>query len=257
MIIAAVPSRRVRLAMVGAAVLGFSACASTPPEKDPVQIRMNDIDTRLAQIERTMTNQSLLQLANEIEALRADVRGMHDELDKTGNDVELSRKRQRDLYADLDQRLKAVEGHSSAPTVATARSAAPAAIDGNDRSNYQAAFALLKDSQYDAAIAAFSRFLVDFPDSALADNAQYWLGEAYYVNRDFPASLSAFQRVIDRYPQSSKVPDALLKAGYCEYEMKHWDRARAALAEVAAKYPSAPSGRLAQQRLEKLQAENH
>ena len=157
MIIAAVPSRRVRLAMVGAAVLGFSACASTPPEKDPVQIRMNDIDTRLAQIERTMTNQSLLQLANEIEALRADVRGMHDELDKTGNDVELSRKRQRDLYADLDQRLKAVEGHSSAPTVATARSAAPAAIDGNDRSNYQAAFALLKDSQYDRTDESASR----------------------------------------------------------------------------------------------------
>src|ERR1700690_3233848 len=97
------------LGLVAAAVVGLGGCAATPPAQDPVQIRLNDLDTRLARIERLMTNQSLLQLANEIEALRADVRGMHDEGDKLGNDLEASRKRQRDLYADLDQRLKALE----------------------------------------------------------------------------------------------------------------------------------------------------
>jgi tol-pal system protein YbgF len=264
--------RRATVGLIATAAVALGGCASTPPEQDPVQIRLNDLDTRLARIERLMTNQSLLQLANEIEALRADVRGVHNDVDKMANDLELARKRQRDLYADLDQRLKALESRSSlqagpAPAASVAPSMPamqpahlPAVLptgDGTDRGNYQAAFVLLKDSHYDQAIAAFGKFLVDFPDSALADNAQYWLGEAYYVNKDFPAALAAFQRVVDKFPQSRKVPDALLKVGYCQYELRQWTQAREVLTEVTAKYADTPAGRLAQQRLEKLEAESH
>ena len=106
--------------------------------------------------------------------------------------------------------------------------------DGTDTANYQAAFALLKDSQYDRAIAAFQNFLTAFPDSPLADNAQYWLGEAYYVNKSFPDALAAFQRVADKYPQSRKLPDALLKVGYCDYELKQWQAAKDVLSQVVA-----------------------
>jgi tol-pal system protein YbgF len=255
-----------------AAVIWIAGCAATPPEQDPVQVKLNDLDTRLARIEHLMSNQSLLQLANEIEALRADVRGMHDVVDRLGNDFETARKRQRDLYTDLDQRLKALETHSAAPvapaaqaapaapaatTAATAARAAAAMADGTDRGNYQAAFLLLKDSQYDQAIAAFIKFLADFPDSPLADNAQYWLGEAYYVNKDYPTALAAFQRVVDKYPQSRKLPDALLKVGYCQYELKQWDQARTVLGSVTSRYADTPAGRLAQQRLEKMRTENH
>jgi tol-pal system protein YbgF len=264
--------RCVALGLAATALIGLAGCASTPPEQDPVQIKLNDLETRLARIEHLMSNQSLLQLANESETLRADVRGMHDDVDKLGNELETSRKRQRDLYADLDQRLKALESHAQAqvapaapvaprvpaatPTPSPARAAA-VTPDGTDRGNYQAAFALLKDSQYDQAIAAFTNFLSDFPDSPLADNAQYWLGEAYYVNRNFPTALEAFQRVANKYPQSRKVPDALLKVGYCQYELKQWDQARTVLGEVTSRYADTTAGRLAQQRLEKMGTENH
>jgi tol-pal system protein YbgF len=261
--------RRAGFGLVAAAIVAIAGCASTPPEQDPVQVKLNDLDTRLARIEHLMTNQSLLQLANEIEALRADVRAMHDAADRLGNDVETTRKRQHDLYADLDQRLKALETHAPAPAApvtpsgpastpaASAARASAAMADGTDRGNYQAAFLLLKDSQYDQAIAAFTKFLADFPDSSLADNAQYWLGEAYYVNKDYPTALSAFQRVVDKYPQSRKVPDALLKVGYCHYELKQWDQARTVLGTVTSRYADTPAGRLAQQRLEKMGTENH
>ena len=98
---------------------------------------------------------------------------------------------------------------------------------------------------------------MSFPDSPLADNAQYWLGEAYYVNKSFPDALSAFQRVADKYPQSRKLPDALLKVGYCDYELKQWRAARDVLSQVASTYPDTPAGHLAQQRLEKMAAEKH
>lgn len=254
----------------------LSGCASTPPDEDPVQIKLKDLDTRLERIERVMANQSLLELSNQLEALRADVRAMHNDVDQLNNAQDAARKQQRDLYADLEQRLKKIESRSSAasgPPAAAAGTAAAAstgaatpavantADDPNagaeDKSSYQAAFNLLKDGQYDRAIVAFQKFLAAYPDSSLADNAQYWLGEAYYVNKAYPEAQAAFQRVIDKYPQSRKVPDALLKIGYCRYETKQWDGAKEVLTQVTKNYSDSPAGRLAQQRLDKMAMEKH
>ena len=255
-------------------VLALPGCASTPPDQDPVQIKLNDLDTRVTRIERVVANQSLLELANQVEALRNDVRALHNDVDELSHNLELSRKQQRDLYADLDHRLKALEARSGPAGAAAAASAAPAAAtaptataadgqpglpvpDGTDTANYQAAFTLLKDSQYDRAIGAFQNFLTAFPESPLAENAQYWLGEAYYVNKSFTDALAAFQRVADKYPQSRKLPDALLKVGYCDYELKQWDAAKQVLSQVAGNFPDTPAGHLAQQRLDKMAAEKH
>jgi tol-pal system protein YbgF len=267
--------------------LAVAGCATTPPDQDPVQIKLNDLDARLQRIERVLANQSLLDLANELEVARSDVRSLHNDVDLLSNDLASARKQNRDLYADLDRRVKALELRSSAPVVtappgssvgsgsgsgsgggggsgggtlaggaAVAPGDAPAG-DAGDRANYQVAFDLLKDSRYDEAIAAFQQFLRSFPDSSLADNAQYWLGEAYYVQRNFTAALVAFQGVVDKYPQSRKLGDALLKIGYCDYELKQWDLAKQVLSEVVAKYADTPAGNLAKQRLDKLAAEGH
>ena len=254
-----------------------------------MQIKLNDLDTRLTRIERVMSNNSLLEISNQMGALQADLRSMHNDIDVLNHGLDTSRKQQHDLYADLDQRLKALESRAgaaggSAPAAAggamppgppgstvlgAAATAGPAAADAGaggpapnaagaaDTVSYQAAFALLKNSQYDQAIRAFQSFLGTYPSSPLADNAQYWLGEAYYVNRAFPEALAAFQKVIDKYPQSRKIPDALLKVGYCDYELKQFQAAKDSLTQVQAKYADTPAGHLAQQRLEKIAAENH
>jgi tol-pal system protein YbgF len=261
---------------VGALCLtwSLSGCASTPPEEDPVQIKLKDLDTRLVRIERVMANQSLLEVANQLEALRSDVRAMHNDVDQLSNSMEAGRKQQRDMYADLDQRLKNLESRGSAASAgaapaagaaAAAAAGAPAAAaagagsadSGEDKAAYQAAFNLLKDGQYDRAIVAFQKFLVAYPDSSLADNAQYWLGEAYYVNKSYPEAEAAFQRVVDKYPQSRKLGDALLKIGFCRYELKQWQSAREVLGQVVARFTDTPAARLAQQRLDKMSAEKH
>jgi len=250
--------------------LAMAGCAGTPPEEDPVQIKLKDLDTRLARIERVMSNQSLLDLANQGEATRSDLRSVHNDVDLLTNSLEASRKQQRDLYADLDRRMKNLEsrGAGAAGAAAAAGSGdAGSAVSGaggdspasgsDDKAAYQAAFALLKDSQYDRAVAAFQKFLVSFPDSDLADNAQYWLGEAYYVNKSFPEAEIAFHRLVEKYPQSRKRPDALLKIGFCQYELKHWDLAKESLSQVATQFSDTPAGHLAQQRLDKMAAEQH
>jgi tol-pal system protein YbgF len=273
---------RASFGLTGACLVALAAagCATTPPDQDPVQIKLNDLDTRLARIERVVANQSLLELANQSEALRTDLRAMHNDVDQLTNSLEANRKQQRDLYADLDRRMKALElrggagvGAGAAAGAAAGVAAGAAAGDSgagiagaagdsavggpDDKAAYQAAFGLLKDGQYDRAIAAFGKFLVMYPDSQLADNAQYWLGEAYYVNKSFPEAQTAFQRVVDKYPQSRKRPDALLKIGYCQYELKDWAAAKDTLAKVATQFSDTPAGHLAQQRLDKMAAEQH
>jgi tol-pal system protein YbgF len=255
------------------AALAMVGCASTPPEQDPVQIKLNDVDTRLARIERVLANQSLLDLANQNEALRADLRSMHNDIDQLTNSLEAGRKQQRDLYADLDRRMKALEtrgaaaGAGSGAVAGAASGAGDAGAGGSgadsaagaadDKAAYQSAFDLLKNSQYDRAITAFQKFLAAYPTSQLADNAQYWLGEAYYVNKSFPEAQAAFQRVVDKYPQSRKRPDALLKIGYCQYELKQWDQAKGTLTQVTSQFADTPAGHLAQQRLDKMATEQH
>ena len=246
--------------------LAMAGCASTPPEQDPVQIKLNDLDTRLARIERVVTNQSLLDLANQSDSLRNDLRAVRNDVDVLSNNLEASRKQQRDLYADLDRRMKILESRGAAGAGSAAGSgdagsggagADSSAPGSDDKAAYQTAFNLLKDSQYDRAIAAFQKFLIVYSDSSLADNAQYWLGEAYYVNKSFPEALGAFQRVVDKYPQSRKRPDALLKIGYCQYELKQWDSAKGTLSKVVTQFPDTPAGHLAQQRLDKMATEQH
>jgi tol-pal system protein YbgF len=272
------------LAAVCAAALTLIGCA-TSPEEDPVQIKLNDLETRLTRIERVVSNNSLLDVSNQLGTMQSDLRSMHNDIDVLNHALDTSRKQQRDLYADIDQRLKALEsrtggvpggagaasgaaGSNGALAGAAATGAAlsaAAAADGAgtggagaaDTVSYQAAFGLLKSSQYDPAIQAFQSFLSTYPTSPLADNAQYWLGEAYYVNKSFPEALAAFQRVVDKYPQSRKVPDALLKVGYCDYELKQFQAAKDVLTQVQTSYGDTPAGHLAQQRLEKMAAEKH
>jgi tol-pal system protein YbgF len=259
--------RSFRLGAACIAALAVVGCASTPPEQDPVQIKLNDVDTRLARIERVLANQSLLDLANQTEALRADLRAIHNDVDQLTNSIEAGRKQQRDLYTDLDRRLKALESHGAPGAGAAAASGESGTAPGagadsssaaaDDKTAYQTAFGLLKDGQYDRAITAFQKFLAAYPTSQLADNAQYWLGEANYVNKAFTDAQAAFQRVVDKYPQSRKRPDALLKIGYCQYELKQWDQAKATLTQVATQFSDTPAGHLAQQRLDKMATEQH
>lgn len=232
-----------------------------------MQIRLKDLDTRLVRIERVMANQSLLDVSNQLEALRSDVRSMHNDVDQLSKALESGHKQQRDMYTDLDQRLKNLElrggGAVSTPSIApsaaaaAASAAASSADSGEDKVAYQTAFNLLKDGQYDRAIVAFQKFMATYPDSSLTDNAQYWLGEAYYVNKAYPEAEAAFQRVVDKYPQSRKLGDALLKIGFCRYETKQFQSAREVLGQVVTRFPDTPAARLAQQRLDKMSAEKH
>jgi tol-pal system protein YbgF len=126
-----------------------------------------------------------------------------------------------------------------------------------EKAAYDEGFQSLKDLKYADAAAQFSAFVKQYPNSEYADNAQYWLGESYYVTRNYDIALEAFQALLRNYPDSPKVPDGLLKIGYTHYELKQWDQARAALVQVQEQYPDSTLARLAGNRLRSMKLEGH
>jgi tol-pal system protein YbgF len=142
------------------------------------------------------------------------------------------------------------------PVAATPAAPAAGAVDtGGEQAAYRAASDLLRMGRYEDAIAGFQGQLQTYPGGPLADNAQYWIGEAYYVTRQFDRALAEFQRVVSEYPQSPKAADALLKVGYIQYERREFAAARQTLTNLKATWPNSPAARLADNRLSRMKEE--
>jgi tol-pal system protein YbgF len=124
-----------------------------------------------------------------------------------------------------------------------------------EQTAYDEAFNLLKQSRYSESVTAFRQQLARHPGGALADDAQYWIGEAMYVTRDFPNGLTAFETVVNRYPDSARVAEAMLKLGYIQYELGAKEEARQTFTQVVNRFPGSRVAISAQTRLRKLQAE--
>ncbi len=133
---------------------------------------------------------------------------------------------------------------------ATAAAATPAPASGNPKEIYEAAFQQLKQNQYDAAKTGFQNFLKAHPKDAMADNAQYWLGELHYVQRQFPEALMAFNQVLLKWPNSGKVPDCLLKIGFSFYELNDLENANTSLQRLVKDFPNSSPAAVAKPRLD-------
>jgi len=232
-------------------------------------------------------------LVIQVQELQDEVRILRGRLEEQERELNNLKQRQRDQYLDLDQRISdqrnsiPVSGPQTGSPEAGPVTAAPAeelpevrapmetasetvpiappqaqsqraaATAADEKAAYDKAFQALKELRYADAAGGFEDFVEKYPNSEYADNAQYWLGESYYVTRNYDIALNAFQRLMDRFPDSPKVPDALLKVGYTYYELKQWDNALAALKQVQANYPDTTLARLAESRLRSMRMEGH
>jgi tol-pal system protein YbgF len=251
----------------------LSACATTP-EEDPVQIKLKDLDARQAHIAASQVD--LSQRLDEEQASERELRGRIEQLE---HDNDALAKQQRDLYGDLNKRLAAGgagaavggaaglaasdDGNngSAASTAGSGNAATNAASGGGaapssvEQAVYNQAFDALKAGSYSIAITGFKDFMAHYPASPLAENAQYWLGEAYYVNHDYDPASNAFRTVLKKWPNSRKAPDALLKLGFTQFAQGQYPAARATLTDVTRRFPGTDAAKLASERLRKIPAQ--
>jgi tol-pal system protein YbgF len=186
----------------------------------------------------------LLELVNQIEALKQEIAGLRGQIEVMGNRVEGLDKRQKDLYVDLDTRLRKFESaKSDQDKVALAAQA--------EQQAYEAGLAQFKANNYGAAIQSLQSFLTAYPQSQLAPSAQYWIGNAHYALREYKNAIAAQQKLISIWPDSAKAPDALLNIASSQAEMGDAKGSRATLQTLVSKYPNSPAAEQAKQRLAK------
>jgi len=117
---------------------------------------------------------------------------------------------------------------------------------------YRDAYLDITAGNYELARMGFEEFLKNYPESELADNAQYWIGESYYAKDQYKEAYAAFKKVLDNYPKGDKIPSALLKAAYCSFSLGREQEGRKYLEELIAKYPLSEEARLAQEKIKSL-----
>lgn len=112
---------------------------------------------------------------------------------------------------------------------------------GSTQERYNYAYKLLVQSDYADAEAAFREFISAHPQDTLAGNAQYWLGETYYVRQQYEPAAQAFLQGYQNYPKNPKASDSLLKLGMSLAALKKNPEACAALGQLAKEFPQAPA----------------
>ena len=244
-----------------ALLAGLAAGPAAARMNKEERARFEELVNRVARLERLLESHTLQEMYLQLEELDRENRTLRGEVEELRHALDRLKQRQRELYLDMDKRLQALEAAGTAATAVEApeqgEPAGTEAAGQDEQAAYRAAFDLLKDGKYREAARAFGEFLQKFPQSPLAANAQYWLGEAYYGAKDYKQAIQEFEKVRTLYPDSPKVPDATLKLGYSYYALKRWKAARKALEEVVERFSGTSVARLAEQRLKRMRREGH
>ncbi|MDH3602876.1 MAG: tol-pal system protein YbgF [Candidatus Tectomicrobia bacterium] len=158
--------------------------------------------------------------------------------------------------APTPSRVTAIPSAPATRPPATSSPPQPALQAGADEAAdrlYQRARKEYKAGNYEVAIVLFKQLLRQHPQTSLAGNGQYWLGESLYAQQQFEAAIVAFDEVVQKYAKNSKVPAAILKQGYAFDALDDKRNARFFLQQVQRKYPDSPEAQQAEKRLKELQ----
>lgn len=219
-------------AVLAAVLAGGTAQAAEPEE----------LDGRVERLERLMQSRGLVDMQMRLESLQREMQSLRGQLEEVDHMLEEMRRRQRDLYLDIDRRMVQLE--RSAPASGPApdadrQAAAPQGAETNpveEQRAYEKAFDQLRDLRYEQAIQSFEAFLEAYPEGRYAHIAQYWVAEANYAQRRFEEAIRNYQALLDTYTQSPKRAEAMLKIGYSHYELGETEKAKSVLQALEREY---------------------
>ena len=241
------------------------------------------LDQRVGELEAQARNRSIIDLFNQVETLRTEFARLRGQLEVLQNEMENTQKRQRDLYVDLDGRLRKMEAQmaeqaaraAQLPAVVTptapagAGTSAPVLSDPAramppsgatpppapltdpvaEQRAYDQGLEHFRGGRFAEAVTAFQLFVRNFPKSTLVPSAQYWIGNSLYAVRDFRGAIATQRQLLTQFPDSAKASDALLNIASAQGELGDLQGSRATMQEVVAKYPTSEAGVKAKQRL--------
>ena len=248
------PGGAVRVAALAAAFLAAApawaifdddyARAQIQDLRKQVEETSKAIEERLARLE---DRRGLVELSTQLEELRNEISRLRGAVELLQNQAETADKRGKDLYVDIDTRLRKLEQVKEKESAAdkTGTQEAPAA----EVKAYEAALNQFKLGNYPLAISAFQGLLVTYPSSKFAPSAQFWIGNAHSAQRDHKQAIAAWQKVLSAWPDDAKAPDALLNIASSQEAIGDRRGAQKTLESLLVKYPASPAAASAKQRL--------
>jgi len=260
------------------AAISAMGCVS-PQDIEGLSSQLADIQRQVLQIQKEAPSKE--EVSSQMSTLGTSMGRQMDSLLKTEADMQV---KLQDLSSQIDElqakledtnyRLAQLSQQIAATNqeLKTFRSLPPASVpggpDGGDplqqapprnpgsgadpQSLYNAAYNDYLKGSYDLALRQFQEYLNNFPQTDLADNATYWIGECYYRQRRFRQAVEQFNAVLERYPRSDKVAAATLKKGYAHLELGERPQGVVLLRNVIRTYPTSDEANLARQRLREI-----
>lgn len=180
----------------------------------------SDVQVKMGQMDETFRRTS-----GKIDELEHKIKQLENKIDM--------------INKDMDIRFKMLEEKSLSVPSTPASSTSSTEIKGSVEDIYQKGLDAVKAKDAQTAINAFTKILKDNPEHKLAGNAQYWLGETYYSQKDFERAAVAFAKGYEKYKSGSKGADSLLKLGMTMIELKKPAEACAAFTSVPKEFPKA------------------
>ncbi len=259
-----------------AVALCCAGCWTTKEEGKKLRAELEQVKAE-SKAERERLAAQEAAAIQRIDAKIAEVSTTLDELNRSarrsGADLGVQLDQEREVIARLQGALEETQHKLAGDEQASA--AAAAAIDAREKrlaaleawvkarqaeiekeqhpqdrqAIYELALRKVNDGETARGLALFQEFLEKFPKDALAPNAQYWIGEAYYAQGDFANAIMAFQQVLKDHPKADKVPDAYVGIGKSFQAQKKCEKAEPFFEEVVQSYGSRPAARIAKEKL--------
>ena len=212
---------------------------------DAAQQRNAD-ELRKANEDTAQLRRSLLELSNQIEALRNDtamVRGQNEKLTRDLADVQRG---QKDITQGIDDRLRKFE------PVKVSVDGREFVAEPAERQDFESALAVLRKGDFAGAQAGFVALIKQYPQSGYRSSALFWLGNAQYASRNYKDAIVNFRALVTADPQHLRAPEALLSTANCQVELKDARSARRTLEDLLKAYPQSEAASVAKERITKL-----
>jgi len=213
-----------------------------------LRARVEAANARIDDLQKQLQNasQGQLQMLNENERLRAELARLRGQLEETGRLATTGKSQQKDLYLDLDQRLKQLEPVTVDINGTTHR------VSPAEKTRFDEVQESLKAGDFKKAAALANRFLLQFPGSSLGPRVLLTKGTALYADKNYKAAIAARETFIDRYPGHPEVPQATLNLAASQAESGNTSAARTTLQSLIKEFPDSPAAAEAKDRLKTL-----
>ncbi|MGB6976217.1 MAG: tol-pal system protein YbgF [Gammaproteobacteria bacterium] len=212
---------------------------------------------RVKQLEQQMTNMTQMNLPAKLDDLHQQIQQLQGQVEEQAHTIKTLQDQLSKFYQDVNQRLTPTKDASAANSSDTANNAGNSTVtiktaNTSEQAAYQKALNLLMNKKYDPAATAFQAYLKQYPNGQFAVNANYWLGEIYFLQNKFTQAGPAFELVISKAPHDPKIPDAKLKLALIHDQVGQHDQARKELQQIIQHYPGSSAAQLAKLRLKAM-----